>query len=130
MIAYYILMEDSSLKGKPEFYDASSRTRFIQAVEYAGEKMVAGLRSYVGLYNKGPAEIVIRVNEKSEYSPCLPEARVYREVKRLELSSRVFYSLNGASGELVFDLDALADEYFALGLDGVLGRKQEDDDLK
>ncbi len=100
------------LNKKPEYYDASSRTMFIEAVEYAGERMAVELREYVRVHGRSPEDIVVKVRRKSLYSPCLPVSRLQRELNESGLTSRLDFSFNGASGELNFNLDKMADEYF------------------
>ena len=102
-----------SLKNNGRIYDATSRTAFIDAVEWAGERMAAELRSYTSLHESGPINIFIKARR---YSPFLCMSRLQAEVNALRLTSRISYITNGSAtekdlGNLVFDLDAIADQY-------------------
>jgi hypothetical protein len=105
--------KQDSLKNNGRSYDATSRTAFIDAVEWAGERMAAQLRGYVSFNERGPVNIFIRARK---YSPFLCMSRLQAEVNNLRLSSRISYITNGSAseedlGNLIFNLDEIADQY-------------------
>ncbi len=110
-------MAYETLKTRPEFYDATSRTLFIDAVEWAGERMAQGLRGYLNFYERGPEEIIVMVKSDSRYSPFLALSRLQAEVCKRGLNSKISYHCNGFvpsedPNQLVFNLDDLAEEFF------------------
>ncbi|MDD5193933.1 MAG: hypothetical protein PHF67_05110 [Candidatus Nanoarchaeia archaeon] len=90
-------------------YDSSLRFKYLDAVEWATNQMINQLRTYVSVNEIGPQVIVV----KSEgYQPALCIQGLNREIRRIGLTSRVELSNNGHLGDLNFNLDELADEFF------------------
>jgi len=102
-------MEDKKPLKTDRAYDVSSKMTFVDAAEYATQKMLASLRDYIEVNERGPARIMIRCKR---YSPFISITRLNDELKDLGLTSRLDFSSNGDSGDLTFDLDTLADNYF------------------
>jgi hypothetical protein len=105
-------MDNHSLKDsgkKTRDFDSARRFEYLSAVEWATKQMILRLETYVTANKKGPDVIAVRA-DWYQPSECLSGLRM--EVERRGLTSKIVPSTNGTFGDLNFDLDEIADQYF------------------